>query len=106
MLSVFFISSYLSTGLVPAANNDNYPNDPYLGKTWQYAKVGIDVTWDAIDPENEIVVAVLDKGLDVNLTDLEGRITAGYDFLRKDFGYDWYPGPWHHGEQQYRSRGQ
>lgn len=82
LVSVVFIMSYLSTGLVHAAKNDNYPNDPYLGTSWQYAKVGIDETWDAINTENEIVVAVLDTGLDVNLYDLEGRITDGYDFLR------------------------
>lgn len=82
LVSVIFIMSYLPTGLVSAANTDNYPNDPYLGTTWQYAKVGIDDTWDAIDTEHEIVVAVLDTGLDVKLTDLEGRITTGYDFLR------------------------
>ncbi|WP_373484346.1 S8 family serine peptidase [Acetobacterium sp.] len=82
LVGVVFIMSYLPTGLVSAANNENYPNDPYLGTSWQYAKIGIDDTWNAIDAENEIVVAVLDTGLDVNLTDLEGRITDGYDFLR------------------------
>ncbi|PKM60506.1 MAG: hypothetical protein CVU99_07810 [Firmicutes bacterium HGW-Firmicutes-4] len=81
-ISFVFIMSYLSTGLVYAANHEHYPNDPYLGTSWQYAKVGIDNSWDAINTEHEIVVAVLDTGLDVNLTDLAGRITTGYDFLR------------------------
>jgi len=82
LFSVVFIMSYLPVSSVHAATHDNYPNDPYLGTSWQLAKVGIDDTWNAIDTENEIVVAVLDTGLDVNLTDLEGRITTGYDFLR------------------------
>lgn len=77
-----FMMSYLPSGFVSAADHENYPNDPYLGTSWQYAKVGIDTTWNAVDTENEIVVAVLDTGLDVNLTDLAGRITNGYDFLR------------------------
>ena len=81
LVSAVFIMSYTSTGLVSAASNDNYPNDPNLGTSWQYAKVGIDDTWDAIDTKNEIVVAVLDTGLDVNLSDLKGRITDGYDFI-------------------------
>ncbi|WP_373484350.1 hypothetical protein [Acetobacterium sp.] len=67
--SAVFMLSYLSTGLVSAANPEHYPNDPYLGTSWQYAKVGIDNTWDAIDSEHEIVVAVLDTGLVVNLSD-------------------------------------
>lgn len=81
LISATFILSNLSTGLVYAANNDKYPNDPYLGTSWQYAKAGIDETWNAVDTDNEIVVAVLDTGLDVNLADLEGRITNGYDFI-------------------------
>ena len=83
LVSVVFMMSFLPAGLVSAANYEHYPNDPYLGTTWQLAKIGIDNTWNAIDSENEIVVAVLDTGLDVNLTDLEGRITTGYDFLNK-----------------------
>lgn len=82
LVSAVLMMSVLPTGFVSAANHENYPNDPYLGTSWQYAKVGIDTTWNAVDPENEIVVAVLDTGLDVNLADLEGRITNGYDFLR------------------------
>lgn len=81
LVSAAVIMSYTSTGLVSAASNKNYPNDPQLGTSWQYAKVGIDNTWDAVDTENEIVVAVLDTGLDTNLSDLEGRITNGYDFI-------------------------
>lgn len=81
LISAALIMSYTSTGLVYAASNETYPNDPNLGTSWQYAKVGIDNTWNAVDTENEIVVAVLDTGLDVNLSDLEGRITNGYDFI-------------------------
>lgn len=82
MACAVFMLSYLLTGLVSAANPEHYPNDPYLGTSWQSAKVGIDNTWDTIDSEHEIVVAVLDTGLDVNLADLAGRITTGYDFIR------------------------
>lgn len=76
-----FIMSFTSTGLVSAASNNNYPNDPNLGTSWQYAKVGVDDTWNAVKTDNEIVVAVLDTGLDVNLSDLQGRITNGYDYI-------------------------
>lgn len=82
LISTLFMVSYLSSSFVSAASPDHYPNDPYLGTSWQFAKVGIDTTWDAIDNNNEIVIAVLDTGLDVNLTDLAERITTGYDFLR------------------------
>lgn len=81
LVSAVFVMSYISTGLVFAASSTNSPNDPNLGTSWQYAKVGIDDTWDALDTTNEIVVAVLDTGLDVNLSDLDGRITNEYDFI-------------------------
>lgn len=53
----------------------------YLGTSWQYEKVGIDYTWNSVNTKNEIVIAVLDTGLDINLDDLDGRITNGYDFI-------------------------
>ncbi len=83
LVSTALLISFTSTGSVFAASNNNYPNDPNLGNSWQYAKVGVDQTWNAIDNDNEIVVAVLDTGLDVTLPDLQGRITTGYDFIEK-----------------------
>lgn len=83
ILSVLVCSTMLmSSGSVFAASNENYPNDPYLGSNWQYASIGIDKTWNAVDTDNEIVVAVIDTGLDVNNEDFQGRISEGYDYIR------------------------
>jgi subtilisin family serine protease len=82
LASTVLMMSFIPAGAVLAAGNNNNPNDPYLGNSWQYAKVGVDSTWNAVNNDNEIVVAVIDTGLDVNVTDLQGRITNGYDFIR------------------------
>ncbi|WKY43046.1 S8 family serine peptidase [Eubacteriaceae bacterium ES2] len=73
--------SFSSAGFVYAAEGDSQPNDPYLGNSWQLEQIGINNTWNAINTDNEIVVAVLDTGLDINTQDLQGRITNGYDYI-------------------------
>jgi subtilisin family serine protease len=73
---------FTSTGFVYAAENTSKPDDPYLGNSWQLEEIGINNTWNNVNTDNEIVVAVLDTGLDINTQDLQGRITDGYDYIR------------------------
>ncbi|HEX7004897.1 MAG TPA: S8 family serine peptidase [Trueperaceae bacterium] len=55
------------------------PNDPYLPQQWSLPSAGIPVTWG--EPgENQVVVAVVDSGFDLDHEDLEGVFLPGYDF--------------------------
>lgn len=80
-LAALLALTFTSTGLAYAAESDSNPNDPYLGKNWQLQEIGLNTTWNAVNTDNEIVVAVLDTGLDINSEDLQGRITDGYDYI-------------------------
>jgi thermitase len=70
-------------GMVPHAfavaypNIDNQPppvsNDTYVDKQWALARIHIPAGW-TIKPRNEVVVAVLDTGIDINHEDLAGKV--------------------------------
>ncbi|WKY46419.1 S8 family serine peptidase [Eubacteriaceae bacterium ES3] len=81
-IAAVLLMSSASTGIAFAAENGSTPNDPYLGNAWQLEEIGINNTWNAVDTDNEIVVAVLDTGLDLSAEDLAGRITDGYDYIK------------------------
>lgn len=57
------------------------PNDADLDKEWQFERIGADKTWDQIDNEETIVVAVIDTGFNTNHPDLIGTTVAGYDYI-------------------------
>ncbi|WKY46893.1 S8 family serine peptidase [Eubacteriaceae bacterium ES3] len=59
------------------------PNDPYIldGSAWQFEKIGADKIWEDLNSADEIVVAVIDTGLNTSHPDLAGRITSGYDYV-------------------------
>ena len=39
------------------------PNDPQLSQGWQFEGIGAEKTWDQVNNEDTVVVAVLDTGL-------------------------------------------
>ncbi len=57
------------------------PNDPKLDLAWQFERIGTDKTWDTIDNQDPVVVAVIDTGLNTDHPDLVGRTVEGYDFV-------------------------
>lgn len=62
------------------------PSDPDLasGQTWHLAKVQAPAAWDVTPGATNIVVAVLDSGVQFSHPDLSGRVLAGYDFINDD----------------------
>ncbi len=58
------------------------PNDPSFieGHQWSLDKIGANVAWEFSTGE-EIVVAVLDSGIDPNHPDLVGRVVTGHNFF-------------------------
>lgn len=62
-------------------------NDPYLPDTWAYGKMDIFRAWDYTTGRSDVVVAVLDTGIDRRHEDFAGtNIVAGYDTVTKTVG--------------------
>ncbi len=59
------------------------PNDPYYSKQWALAQVQAIEAWELLPPEqHDVVVAVIDSGIDTDNPDLSNRIfPGGYNFL-------------------------
>jgi thermitase len=71
------------------------PNDPYVlsGDDWHLAKIQAPQAWDVTTGLPNIVVALLDSGINAQHPDLIGRVLPGYDFVSNradttdDFGH-------------------
>jgi len=64
---------------------ETVPDDwPYTG---EWSELGIESAWDLITQQGagqQVVIAVIDSGVDMNHPDLQGRIIPGYDFANND----------------------
>lgn len=61
------------------------PNDQlYQQFQWNLRKMQTDQAWDITTGSSEVMVAVLDTGVDSSHPDLAGKLVAGYDFLNDD----------------------
>ncbi|MEO1261838.1 MAG: S8/S53 family peptidase [Bacteroidota bacterium] len=63
----------------PVEFRDTFPDDPRYGEQWHYPHIGLPSVWDVSTGGwtangDEIVVAVLDSGFDINHEDLQGNI--------------------------------
>jgi hypothetical protein len=71
------------------------PNDPYLasGQEWHLAAIHAPEAWNITRGTGNIVVAVLDSGVNAQHPDLAGQTLPGYDFVNNsdtpmdDFGH-------------------
>jgi len=55
------------------------PNDPYYYHQWYLEKIKTDKAWENIEESPEVVVAVIDTGVQVTHPDLEGNIWLNKD---------------------------
>jgi subtilisin family serine protease len=60
------------------------PNDPFFSTEWSVVKTRADRGWDLSTGSAEVVVAILDTGVDPSQPDLHGKLTAGYDYVNND----------------------
>lgn len=58
--------------------------DPHYEAQWGLSQFGVPAAWAALtsQPERQVVVAVLDTGVDGNHPDLASKLLPGYDFYR------------------------
>lgn len=69
----------LGTTMVSAA-----PSDPLIDDQWALDQVGATCAWQSTTGSREIIVAIVDSGVDLQHPDLADRILPGYDFVDDD----------------------
>ena len=71
-------------GVTPAASSDTLPDDPFLAQEWNMLNFGLPQAWALETGKSNVVLAVLDSGVDVNHEDLRGRTLPGCDVYNGD----------------------
>ncbi len=60
------------------------PNDPYFDDQWNMPQVGAIPAWDISVGSPDVVIAIVDTGIDPGHPELAGKLAAGYDFVNGD----------------------
>ncbi len=69
-----------TTGKVKGLN----PNDPQLFFQWHHPIIATPDAWETTTGSPNITVAIIDTGINANLTEFNNRIVPGYDFANDD----------------------
>ena len=61
------------------------PSDEFYPFQWHFDQINLPQAWDVIalpdDPDDAVIVAVIDTGVKLAHPDLAGQLVAGYDFI-------------------------
>lgn len=57
------------------------PNDPFHGQDWGLNYTNAEAAWDITTGSSEIIVAVIDTGVDIDHLDLVGNLVSGKNFI-------------------------
>ncbi len=60
------------------------PNDPSLPEQWGLNIIQAPKAWEVTTGEPEVVVAILDTGIELTHPDLKNKVVPGYDFVNGD----------------------
>lgn len=60
------------------------PNDPEFARQWGLTKIGAPTAWDVSLGSRDLIVAIVDSGVDASHPDLRNQLVAGYDFVNDD----------------------
>ncbi len=63
-----------------------YPNDPYFqeNKQWGLEKIKAPLAWTISTGSSDIIIAVIDLGVDLTHEDLESKYVTGYNVFRQN----------------------
>lgn len=59
------------------------PNDTNYSSQYAPQKIQCEAAWDVTRGDPGIIIAIVDTGIDLNHTDLSGKIVPGYDFVNR-----------------------
>ncbi|MBS0660340.1 MAG: S8 family serine peptidase [Verrucomicrobia bacterium] len=59
------------------------PSDPEFFRQWHHPRIGTPTVWERTRGASNLVVAVVDTGLDAGHPDLVGRVLPGYNFVEQ-----------------------
>lgn len=62
----------------------NIPNDPYFDDQWNILQIGSIPAWDISVGSADVIIAIVDTGIDLGHPELAGKLVAGYDFVNED----------------------
>jgi len=62
-------------------NRSATASDPYYTRQWYHQVIGVEDAWDVTTGSSEVVVAIIDDGLDINHQEFKNRIIAPYDVV-------------------------
>ena len=60
------------------------PNDPRFGQQWALDRIRAPQAWDLTTGSSDVIIAILDTGVDLSHEDLRGKLMPGYDFVNGD----------------------
>jgi thermitase len=60
------------------------PNDAFLPTQWSVRKTNAEQAWDLSTGSSQLVVGILDTGVDGGQPDLLGKLVEGYDYVNND----------------------
>lgn len=83
--AILIILCALTPGLVLAQDQDiENPSDPYFEDQWALQQVGAQCAWSYTTGTPDVIVAVVDSGVDMRHPDLVDRLQGGRDFVDGD----------------------
>ncbi len=60
------------------------PNDPAFNQQWALQKIEAPAAWDIYTGANNVIIAVIDSGVDLDHPDLQANLMPGWDFVNND----------------------
>ncbi|MBI4497294.1 MAG: S8 family serine peptidase [Chloroflexi bacterium] len=58
------------------------PNDPMIGAQWALSKINAPAAWDITTGSSEVIIAILDSGVDLGHPDLKDKLVDGHNFVQ------------------------